>query len=173
MEKRLTSQQIETLSVLSDGGRSRNVGTVVAQARDLADRERLMGRSGEAYDQLAGHVERLEAQVASLRRVLVDCHAHDVYVVDGASRADAYRKFHGDSFGRPEDVSVADHLRSVKEAADGAAAEPLLQRLAKLRAIADAAHQFVMKGGRPGRVLHLARLLGEAGYEMVRREDDR
>jgi hypothetical protein len=34
---------------------------IVEQARGLAERERILGRGGEAYDQLADYIEQLQA----------------------------------------------------------------------------------------------------------------
>jgi hypothetical protein len=38
--------------------------------------------------------------------------------------------------------------------------------MSKLKAVASAAHALVMRGGRPGRILALARALADAGYDM-------
>ncbi len=59
-------------------------------------------------------VETERANAAALRNVLEDCHAHDLYVSDGAEASAAYRRAHGQDFGRTKDQSATDHARSVR-----------------------------------------------------------
>lgn len=42
---------------------------------------------------------------------------------------------------------------------------------AKLEAVAAIAHEYVMKGGRPGRVQLMAKALADAGYDVGQHKD--
>jgi|GEM_PF-4566324 hypothetical protein len=51
------------------------------------------------------------------------------------------------------------------------AAEQVLNEVRRLRAVADAAHVWAMKGGRPGRAQAVLRALADAGYDVGQEKD--
>jgi|GEM_PF-4832741 hypothetical protein len=77
--------------------------------------------------------EKAEADAAALRNVLEDCHAHDLYVGDGAEASRLYRKSHGADFGREKDESAHDHDVSMRAAVAGQLGGQMLDELRALR----------------------------------------
>ena len=78
-------------------------------------------------------IERAEAQAAALRNVLEDCHAHDLYVSEGAEASRLFRKAHGSDWGRVKDESAHDHDRSMRAAISGELGGEMLLEVRSLR----------------------------------------
>lgn len=74
-----------------------------------------------------------------------------------------------------EDEVKAETLAGLREYAfrDGSDEDPLsielgalIQSHDKLSTLADAVHEWIMKGGRPGRIQRIAKMLADAGYDV-------
>jgi hypothetical protein len=75
---------------------------------------------------LRAEAERLRGDAAALRRVIEDCHAHDLYVLDGDAGVNAYRKHHP---GVRTDESAGDHYDSCRRAVAGELGGAMLDEL--------------------------------------------
>ena len=78
-------------------------------------------------------LDMAKADAAALRNVLEDCHAHDLYVSEGAEASRLYVRSHGSDWGRVKDESAYDHEVSMRAAISGELGGQMLDEIRNLR----------------------------------------